>query len=111
MAEMEIESWILADREGIALFLNVPVSRIPQFPDNVADPKQELVNIARLSRTKTIREQMCPPPGARSVVGPAYNSSIENFVRGSWRPAQALQNSPSLRRAEQRIRELALRSV
>lgn len=111
MAEMEIESWIMADREGIASFLNVPLTRIPQFPDTLPDPKQKLVNIARLSRTRSTRDQMCPPPGARTLVGPAYNSLVENFVRTLWNPAHAMQNSPSLRRAVQRIRELALRAI
>jgi hypothetical protein len=110
MAEMEIESWIMADREGIASFLNVPLNRIPQFPDTLVDPKQELVNIARLSRNRATRDQLCPASGAQSVVGPAYNSAIESFIRSGWRPARALQNSPSLRRAELRIRELAIRA-
>ena len=110
MAEMEIESWIMADRDGMSSFLEVPLNRVPQFPDSLSDPKQTLVNIARQSRTRAIREQICPVPGAQSVVGPAYNSAIENFIRTNWRLARALQNSPSLRRAEQRIRELAQRA-
>jgi hypothetical protein len=111
MAEMEAESWIMADRESIASFLDIPLNRVPQFPDSLIDPKQELINIARLSRTKSVREQMCPAPGSKSVVGPAYNSVVEHFIRSAWRPTRALGNSPSLRRAELRIRELAQRSA
>jgi hypothetical protein len=111
MAEMEVESWIMADREAIASFLEVPLNRVPQFPDSIIDPKQELVTIARLSRSRAIREQMCPAPGASSVVGPSYNGVIESFIRENWRPGNALRHSPSLRRAEQRVRELALRAV
>ncbi len=111
MAEMETESWVMADREGISSFLDIPLNRVPQFPDTLVDPKQELVNIARLSRGKSIREQMCPAAGAQNVVGPAYNSVVEHFIRSAWRPTRALVNSPSLRRAELRIRELAQRSA
>jgi hypothetical protein len=109
MAEMESESWIMADREGISSFLEVPLNRVPQFPDSLIDPKQELVNIARLSRSRNIRDQMCPAAVAQSIVGPAYNSVVEHFIRSSWRPARAIGNSPSLRRAQLRIRELAQR--
>lgn len=110
MAEMEIESWIMADREGIADFLEIPLNRVPQFPDAIADAKRELVNISRLSRSRSIREQMCPAANAARVVGPGYNSLVERFVRANWRPLRALPNSPSLRRAELRIRELAQRA-
>lgn len=110
MAEMEIESWIMADREGIATFLEVPLNRVPQFPDAIVDAKQELVNISRQSRNRSIRDQMCPAAGAARVVGPGYNALVENFVRADWRPRRALPNSPSLRRAELRIREIAQRA-
>jgi hypothetical protein len=110
MAEMEIESWIMADREGVAEFLEVPYNRVPQLPDEIVDAKQELVNLSRLSRNRSIREQMCPAAGAVKVVGPGYNALVESFVRANWRPNRALPNSPSLRRAERRIRELAQRA-
>jgi hypothetical protein len=108
---MEVESWIMADREAISVFLDVPINRIPQMPDAISNPKQELVNIARLSRSRKMREEMCPAAGARNVVGPAYNSALEIFIRVNWRPTHALRHSPSLRRAEQRIRELAQRAM
>jgi hypothetical protein len=110
-AEMEIESWIMSDREGVSAFLDVPLTRIPESPDHLADPKQTLVNIARLSRSRKVREEMCRAEGARIAVGPAYNSALEAFIRSSWRANRAMQHSPSLRRAEQRIRELAQRII
>lgn len=111
LAEMEIESWIMADREAIANFIDVPLNRIPQNPDTINDPKQTLVNLARASRTRKVREEMCPAPGAHNIVGPAYNSALEMFVREKWRARHAIQHSPSLRRAENRIRELAQRAL
>jgi hypothetical protein len=109
-AVMEVESWIMADREAISRFLDVPINRVPQMPDMLKNPKQELVNIARLSRNRSKREDMCPAPGARNVVGPAYNIAFEKFIRENWRPTHAVRNSPSLQRAERRIRELAQRA-
>jgi hypothetical protein len=109
MAEMEIESWVMADNESLARFLDVPLNRIPLTPDSIDNPKQILVNIARLSRSRRIRDELCPAVGSSSIVGPAYNSALEKFLRTDWRMARALQNSPSLRRAERRIRELVQR--
>ncbi len=106
MAEMEIESWIMADIERISEFLDVPLNRIPQAPDAIPDPKRTLVNIARSSRARRIREEMCPQPGSATIVGPGYNDALEFFLRSRWRAGRAIQNSPSLRRAELRIGEL-----
>ena len=33
----EVESWLLADREGIADFLSVPLNRIPNDPEQLPD--------------------------------------------------------------------------
>jgi hypothetical protein len=105
-AEMEIEAWIMADREKLSTFLEVPLVRIPMNVDQLDDPKQSLVNAARSSRNSRIRDEMCPVQGASNRVGPAYNDRLESFIRNEWRMAVAAQNSPSLQRAERRIREL-----
>jgi hypothetical protein len=96
----------MADRERLADFLNIPVSKVPQIPDQILDPKQYLVNLARSSRNKTIREEICPPPRATNMVGPAYNDRIGLYLAEYWRPEVAMQASNSLMRADQRIREL-----
>lgn len=105
-AEMEIESWILADNEKLAAFLNVPLNRITFTPDTVLDPKREIVKAARHSRSRQIRDELCPAPGATAVVGPAYNSNLEYFLHNHWRPDIAAINSPSLKRAEKALKLL-----
>jgi hypothetical protein len=102
-AEMEIESWIMGDGERLARFLDVPRNRIPAQPDGVADPKQTLVNIARRSRSRVIRDDLCPSVGSTALVGPAYNERLEAFLREDWRVATAAESSPSLERAVQRV--------
>lgn len=108
-AEMEAESWVMADGDRISEFLDVPTNRIPSAPDALPNPKEALVNIARRSRNRQIREGLCPAQDSRHPVGPLYNAMLENFVRVKWRVRQAAAVSPSLERAVQRIRELALR--
>lgn len=108
-AEMEIESWIMSDRERLAEFLSVPVARLPEAPDTLLNAKETLVNIARRSRDRQVREGLCPQENLRHPVGPLYNVMLEAFIRTRWRAPYAAARSPSLRRAEQRIRELTLR--
>ncbi len=107
----EIEAWLLADRERLAQFLNVRMALIPRDPEDLADPKRALVDIARKSRRKEIREDMTPRPKSYRSVGPAYNSRMIQFVsdeRSGWRPDVAAERSESLRRCMHQLERLAV---
>lgn len=92
------EAWLLADREGIARFLAIASERIAVSPEDLVDPKRELVNLARGSRRRSIRDDMVPQEGTTGRVGPGYPGRIMEFARDSWRPEVAAQQSPSLAR-------------
>jgi|SRR5262245_29504575 len=47
VAVMEVESWVLADRQRVASMLGVSVDRIPRNTDAIPDPKQHIVSLAR----------------------------------------------------------------
>ena len=100
VAVREIERWLLADRSGIAAFLSVPVRRIPRTVDDLDNPKQTLVDLARSSRSRAVREDMVPRPESGASIGPAYTSRMSEFVgkegRGRWQPTSGAQVSPSL---------------
>ena len=110
VAVREIESWLLADRAGIAAFLGVPASRVPDVVDDLDDPKQTLVDLARRSRRRAIREDMAPRHGSGLSIGPAYTSRMMEFVGvegpNRWRPDVAAQASPSLSRCINALTEL-----
>ena len=36
---MEIESWVMADREGFAKFISISLDHMPQRMDDLEDPK------------------------------------------------------------------------
>ena len=108
LAEMETESWIIADRERLATYLEIPLVRVPQTPDELGNAKETLVNLARLSRSRRIRDDMCPAARAVTRVGPAYNQRLDDFLRTSWRVDAAARFSPSLARAVRRTRELCI---
>lgn len=96
VAVRAIEAWLLADRNEIARFLKVKLSKIPQFPENETNPKMTLINIARHSRSKKIREDMVPKAHRSARQGPGYTSRLIEFSALFWDPRRAAQNAPIL---------------
>lgn len=107
VAVTELESWLLADSERISQFLGVARDLIPRDPDTLEDPKREIVNLARRSRRREIREGLVPRPRSGTSVGPTYVSDIREFGQKNWRPRIAAEESPSLARCMKRVEELA----
>jgi hypothetical protein len=104
VAVREIESWLLADRERLAKFLSTATSHIPLDPEKLASPKSTMVELARHSHRRGIREDMVPRPGSGRKVGPAYTAQLIDFARDSkrgWRPDVAAKASDSLNRCLQ----------
>src|SRR4029077_20319304 len=86
----------------LARFLSVNTSRVPQNPESVDFPKNTVIELARQSRRREIREDMVPRPGSGRAVGPAYTARLIEFVIGmstGWRPEVAAQYSESLNRS------------
>lgn len=107
VAVVELESWILADRERAGEFLGVSVAKIPHTPDEITDPKQFLINLARRSRRRDVREGLVPRDGSGATVGPTYVADIRDYGAHRWRPDVAAESSPSLARCLKRLRQLA----
>ena len=103
VAVHEVESWLLADRENFADFFKVPLNKIPQNPDLEEDPKQKIFELARKSRDTKIRKGV--PPAQYAHAGVYYNSIITEFIRTRWSVSNAAENSPSLKKALQRVQE------
>lgn len=104
------EAWVLADRERIAGRLGIALSRVPNDPDALQDPKRELVNLARHSRRRAVREDLVPRQGSGRPVGPLYSSRMIEFIRdedAGWRPDRASNVSQSLERCVRRLRQFA----
>jgi hypothetical protein len=106
VAVREIEAWLLADRERLARFLSIASGRVPANPEALDDPKLALVNLARHSRRRDIRDDMVPRPSSGREVGPAYTSRVIEFVESQWRPEVAAHLADSLRRCRLRLRGL-----
>jgi hypothetical protein len=101
IAVRAVETWLLADRQRLAQFLSIPVSRIPPALEAENDPKSLLVNLARHSRKRATREDMVPRQHSGRKVGPAYASRLMEFIEDTttgWRPDVAAKESDSLKR-------------
>jgi hypothetical protein len=103
VAVREVESWVLADRDGFADFLGINAVLVPAEPDQIPDPKQSLVNLARRSRIRALRESIVPRQGSTAVQGPNYNGCLGDFIRNRWNRNSATERSPSLSRAWARL--------
>jgi hypothetical protein len=112
IAVREVEAWILADRRRVAHFLGVPTSAVPLEPEILVNPKRTIVNLARRSRRRAIREDLVPREGSGREVGPAYTSRLIEFVfdtESGWRPRVAAGAARSLRGYIQCLRRLTSR--
>jgi len=98
VAVREVEAWLLADRFGFSKFLKISEKRIPVNADDISDPKQMIVNLARKCRSRELRNAIAPRSGSTAKVGPDYNGKMAYFTLHLWDVDRALINSPSLAR-------------
>ena len=106
-----VETWLLADRERLASFLSVSRALIPVSPEDIIDPKEFLVNLARKSNKGLVRDSLIPRPGSGRSVGVGYTTLMIDYTRSKWRPDIAAEASDSLRRCISCLENLTGRLV
>ena len=110
VAVLEIESWIMADRIGLAEWLGLASNIVIRQPDDVLDPKRELTALARRSHIRSLRSGLVRESRDGSFTpGPDYNAQVGGFASSRWNPEAARRNSPSLDRAIRRIADIGRR--
>ena len=97
VAVKEVESWIIADHAAWAQYIGIAKTNFSKFPDQLDDPKQDLLNVIRKKGRKRVHREMLPKGAAH--IGPMYNEVLCEFVETIWEPERAAKNSPSLARA------------
>jgi len=102
----ELESWLLSDRNGIADYLKIPMSMVPENPESMSDPKATLIHLARRSRSSKIRDGLVPAQGSSATVGREYTSGIIHFIRKSWNMNRARMKASSLDHCIRRLEDL-----
>ncbi|MCH8887923.1 MAG: hypothetical protein IIC13_15175 [SAR324 cluster bacterium] len=108
VAVRETEAWLLADHDGMSVFLGAKVGSFPENPDLLTDPKAALLTMAKKA-PREIRHEMVAQKGAIAAQGVGYNAVLSQFIREKWNPERASGRSESLRRARKRIKELSER--
>lgn len=94
-----IESWMLADRRGIAEFCGVSPARV-KLP--ASHHKSYLLSMFREAKLKDAVAHV----DNELDFGPAYELHVQRFMTTAWNAGRAADDSPSLRRALQRLRDL-----
>lgn len=105
LAVTEAESWLLADRDRFATFLQIAGKHVPAAPDVLMDAKGSLLALAKRAKNRHLRRELLAE-GSELRQGSGYNERLGDFVRTHWQPRQAAAASPSLRRAVTRIAAL-----
>ena len=111
LAVRSVEAWLMADAEPLAAFIGVARQRVPRAPETLAHPKQSMINLARLSRRRDIRQDFVPRPASRRTEGPAYTSRLIEYATDHWRPDVAAARADSLRRAIECLQRLSAGSA
>lgn len=106
-----VEAWLMADRQSFASFLGVAMRRIPRDPEQLADPKRAIVDLARESTRRAIRDGLVPSEASGRRVGPAYTDEVIQYVRRRWSPNRARGASLSLARALERCETFSRRGT
>lgn len=99
VAVKEVEAWLLADKANFADFLAVDSAHLPGRIESIADPKLEIVRLARLSASADIVNDLVPRAGSTAEVGRLFERSLLGFARQQWDIDEAARHSRSLRRA------------
>jgi hypothetical protein len=104
------EAWLLADAESLSAFMGIRVGAIPRDPEGLTHPKTSLVELARASRKRSIRDGIIPAQGSTAKVGPGYTACISEFATTYWDPRAAASHSASLSRFLNFLQALKARS-
>jgi hypothetical protein len=105
LAVPEAESWLLADREALADYLEIAEKHVSKAPDEEKDPKRHMLALARKSKKRDIRLEVVSQTDV-SKQGNGYNPHLSHFAKVHWSAQRAADNSPSLARAIRRIANL-----
>ena len=106
-----VESWLLADVEGFSQAFAVHLKSHEIKPDESENPKRDLINQCRRSKSRTVREKMTQLSANGLRPGPVYTLRVMEFAQTVWDPERAAKRSPSLARALAAIDQMATDGV
>lgn len=107
IAVREVEAWLLSDIEGFSKYTGISKANFPTSPEELIDPKAELLNIVKRCRNRNIREDILPKNEFASI-GPNYNGRLGEFVIKHWNVKCAMKRSASLEKAVKKLANFSM---
>lgn len=104
IAVREVESWVLADHDAMRGLIGTR-GTLPAEPDELADPKQFLLKLAKTA-PKQVRQDLLKGLDGPLAQGLGYNARLVELINDEWNPQRAAERSPSLARARMRLAEV-----
>ena len=104
VAVRAIEAWLLADHAAMTELLKH--KKIPEDPDNLENPKRELLHLAKHA-PRSVRENLLVKKGVIASQGLGYNAELIDFVYKKWCPLRAATRPESLHRACKSLQRLS----
>ena len=104
IAVREVESWLLADKQGMETYFGISQNAIHPSPEKLRDPKQELLNLIKGKAKAKFKRAMLPK--GKGTIGTGYNDYLVDFINTVWDSTRACANADSLVRAIKRIKQL-----
>lgn len=99
VAVREVEAWLLASAAELGKFLGIRRALNFSAPEDMGDPKAELLALAEGSPRRDLREAIVRrETGGNLRQGPAYNSTLGGFIYRDWKSDVACAKCPSLER-------------
>jgi len=103
VAVREVESWLLASKGVFCKYLGIHPDSISNNIEDIENPKEFLISLARKSRKKQLQIDIIPREGSTAKVGPDYNGRLIQFIENFWDPYAAAEYSPSLKNTIHRL--------
>lgn len=100
IADTEVESWLIADRENLSNFLGIPKQKL-SYDTEFIHPKEHLLQCVRNYGNNEAKYELLPCEPAK--VGAGYNAHLCNFVAERWDFISASGRNASLRRTVKQI--------
>ncbi len=104
VAVREVESWLLADKQGMETYFGIPQNAITHDPEALPNPKQALLNLIKEKARAEFKREMLPKGKAK--IGSKYNKHLTDFINTAWDSTRACANADSLDRAIKGIQKI-----
>lgn len=97
VAVREVEAWLIASEEELGRFFGIRRRLSMEDPEMLGDPKAELLKVASSSPRRQVREAIVRRSRNGNLLqGPAYNSTLADFVMNHWNVEASQTRSRSL---------------